>query len=118
MREPNWDWIDARDELKETLTDIGHPAELGDLIARHLGSPRAIRRMAAYLRYERPASVETIADEMLTIRSEIDAWREKTGRRTDCPPPDFYLEGSFRADLVFFAVRLEIGTTGSRNTSR
>ncbi len=77
MREPNWDWIDARDELKETLTDIGHPAELGDLIARHLGSPRAIRRMAAYLRYERPASVETIADEMLSIRSEIDAWREK-----------------------------------------
>ena len=33
--------------------------------------------MAAYLRYERPASVETIADEMLSIRSEIDAWREK-----------------------------------------
>ena len=77
MREPNWDWIDARDELKETLTDIGHPAELGDLIARHLGSPKAICRMAAYLRYERPASVETIADEMRSIRSEIDAWREK-----------------------------------------
>ena len=77
MREHSWDWIDARDELKETLIGIGHPAELGDLIARHLGSPKAIRRMAAYLRYERPASVETIADEMLSICGEIDAWREK-----------------------------------------
>lgn len=77
MRAPNWDWLAARDELKEALTDIGHPPALGDLIAGHLGSPKAIRRMAAWLRYERPASVETIADEMLAIRSEIDAWREK-----------------------------------------
>ena len=42
-----------------------------------LGSPKAIDRMSAYLRYTRPESAEIIADEVLAIRSEIDAWKRK-----------------------------------------
>ena len=33
--------------------------------------------MTAYLGYAKPKSEELIVDEMLAIRSEIDAWKEK-----------------------------------------
>ena len=33
--------------------------------------------MTAYLNYEKPKTEEIVVDEMLAIRSEIDAWREK-----------------------------------------
>jgi hypothetical protein len=33
--------------------------------------------MTAYLQYEKPTSDVMIVDEMLAIRTEIDAWREK-----------------------------------------
>jgi len=56
---------------------LGFPEELGDLIARHLGSPKAIDRMTAYLDYERPSDERMIVDEMLAISAEIDAWRDK-----------------------------------------
>ena len=55
--------------------------ELGDEIARHLGSPKAMERMMAYLRYVKPKKVELVVDEMLAIKSEIDAWREKKEAR-------------------------------------
>lgn len=70
-------WAEARDELVSQLEQLGFPAELGECIARHLGSPRAIVRMTSWLHYEQPHSAELIVDEMLAIRSEIDAWREK-----------------------------------------
>ena len=34
-------------------------------------------RMISYLDYVKPKSEELIVDEMLAIRSEIDAWKEK-----------------------------------------
>ena len=33
--------------------------------------------MTAYLRNARPRDPETVVDEMLAIRSEIDSWRQK-----------------------------------------
>lgn len=77
LMEPNWAWNRARDELVEVLAELGQSAALGECIARHLGSPRAIERMTAYLRYARPASAEMIVDEMLSISAEIEAWRAK-----------------------------------------
>ncbi len=70
-------WARARDDLVRSIESLGFPKELGEAIAQHLGSPKAIERMTAYLNYEKPASEELIVDEMLAIRSEIDAWREK-----------------------------------------
>ena len=55
--------------------------EFADLLARQLGSPKAIDRMTSYLYQARPASVEMIVDEMLSICAEIDAWREKKESR-------------------------------------
>mgnify|MGYP007102082994 CR=1 FL=1 len=70
-------WTRARDALVRAITDLGFPSELGDAIAKHLGSPKAIDRMTGYLYCARPNRAEDIVDEMLAIRSEIDAWKEK-----------------------------------------
>ena len=70
-------WSISRDELVCAVTCLGFPAELGEAMAKQLGSPKAIDRMTAYLNYERPTNVNMVVDEMLAICSEIDAWREK-----------------------------------------
>ena len=74
-------WLRARDELVREVMALGFPEELGDEMARHLGSPKAMERMCAYLRYVKPKTAELIVDEMLAIRSEIDAWRERKEAR-------------------------------------
>ncbi len=70
-------WEQAYQELIAEILSLGFPEELGDAIARHLGSPQAIERMTAYLRYTRPCDARIIVDEMLAISSEIEAWKEK-----------------------------------------
>ena len=70
-------WSRTRDELVFSLEKLGFPAELGEAIARHLGSAKAMERMISYLNYVKPKTEELVVDEMLAIRSEIDAWREK-----------------------------------------
>lgn len=70
-------WSSTRDELIRALVSLGYPAELGNLIAEHIGSPKGIERMTAYLNYVRPDKGELIADEMMAIKSDIDRWREK-----------------------------------------
>ena len=70
-------WSETRNELVRTLKSLGFREELGPAIAEHLGSPKAIKRMTAYLHYVKPKTEELVIDEMLAIRSEIDAWREK-----------------------------------------
>lgn len=71
------EWEDARNELAAALEGQGFPGEVADVLARDLGSPRAISRMASYIRQARPDSMEMIADEMISIREEIDAWKRK-----------------------------------------
>ncbi len=61
----------------KALTALDFPAEIGEQIARQLGSPGAMDRMSGYLYNVKPHSIELVVDEMLAIRSEIEAWREK-----------------------------------------
>ncbi len=77
MTEAQKEWTSARDELIRSVTALGFPEELGNEIARNLGSPKAMYRMMAYLDNVRPKKVELVVDEMLAIRSEIETWREK-----------------------------------------
>ena len=77
MRPNQWQWTSARKDLAAALSDLGYPEELADLLAREVGAPKAIDRMASWLVKARPRSMELIVDEMLAIRSEIDTWREK-----------------------------------------
>ena len=71
------EWVRARDELVHSVVELGFPKELGNEIAKILGSPKAMRRMNAYLYNVKPHSTELVVDEMLAICSEMDAWREK-----------------------------------------
>ena len=70
-------WTRTKDELVRSVERLRFPAELGEAVAKHLGSPKAMGRMISYLDYVKPKSEELIVDEMLAIRSEIDAWKEK-----------------------------------------
>ena len=74
-------WAKARDRLALTVTKLGFPGELADLLAKQLQSPKSIDRMTSWLEYVRPRSMETIADELLAICSDRDTWREKAENR-------------------------------------
>ena len=75
------EWIQARNGLAVAVALLGYPEEFADLLAKQLGSPKAMDRMASYLNHARPGSMEMIVDEMLAIRAEIDAWRQKKESR-------------------------------------
>ena len=70
-------WRLARNRRAAAAASRGYPAEFADLLAKQLGSPKAIDRLASYLDQAHPGSMEMIIDEMLAIRAEIEAWREK-----------------------------------------
>ena len=70
-------WAQARDRLVAAVTGIGFSTELAELMARQLGSPKAIDRMVSYIRQAHPRTEEMLVDEMLAICAEIETWREK-----------------------------------------
>ena len=70
-------WAQARERLAGTITSLGFPEEFADLLAKQLGSPKAIDRMTDWLVHVRPRSVEMVVDEMLAICADIEAWRKK-----------------------------------------
>ena len=71
-------WSHTRDKLISALTELGYPEELGDAIAKHIGSHKGIERMISYLRQVRPNKVELVVDEMISIRSEMTHGRRKS----------------------------------------
>ena len=81
MTTNQYEWAQARDRLVDAVAARGFSRELGALMAKELGSPRAIDRMTAYLWNEKPRTTEIVVDEMLAIRTEIDAWRERKAAR-------------------------------------
>ncbi len=92
-------WAAARDRLAEAVAGLGFPAELADLLARQLQSPRSIDRMTAWLGRVRPRSMETIADELLAICADRDAWREKAESREAQAAYSAWLSSEARASL-------------------
>ena len=70
-------WAFSRDQLAHSISSLSYPKEFADLLAKQLGSPKAIDRLASYIWQAHPDSVEMIVDEMVAIQEEIVAWREK-----------------------------------------
>ncbi|MBO6229948.1 MAG: hypothetical protein J6O50_05225 [Ruminiclostridium sp.] len=70
-------WSSTRDRLVSAVTALGYPEKLGNEIAKHIGAPKGMERMISYLDHVRPNKVEMVVDEMISIRSEIDAWRDR-----------------------------------------
>ncbi len=77
MNDHKTEWVRTKQKLIEAISDLGFPSELGEQIAKQLGSPKAMTRMIAYLEYVKPNSAEMIVDEMLAICSDLDRWRKK-----------------------------------------
>lgn len=71
------EWSRTREKLVFEVVSLGFPEQLGMILAKGLGSPKAMERMISYLKNVRPQTEELIVDEMLAICSEIDAWRDK-----------------------------------------
>ncbi len=93
------EWTMAKGDLCREVLSLGFPKEFGDLLAKELGSPRAIGRMAAYLRSARPRSVEMIVDEMLAIAAEAQTWRErKESREAQASYTAYLYERRMRAE--------------------
>ena len=67
----------AKEELVAEIKKLGFPEELGDAVARNLGSPKAMQRMVSYLQNVKPKKAELVVDEMLAICSEIEEWKKK-----------------------------------------
>ena len=70
-------WTQARDRLVAAVTGIGFSAELAELMAKQLGSSKAIDRMVSYIHQAHPHTEEMLVDEMLAICAEIETWRQK-----------------------------------------
>ena len=77
MTDNQMEWSRKRDELVAAIKKLGFPRELGEQIAKQLGSPKAMDRMLAYLYNVKPRTAELVVDEMLAICSDIDAWHNK-----------------------------------------
>ena len=77
MTEKQMEWSGKRDELVSAIKQLGFPRELGEQIAKQLGSPKAMDRMLAYIYNVKPGTAELIVDEMLAICSDIDTWHNK-----------------------------------------
>ena len=69
--------IRAREGLVDAAIRVGLPPEFGQLMARELRSAVAMDRMRAHLLGVRPSRMEDIADEMLAIMEQRDAWIEQ-----------------------------------------
>ena len=71
------EWGRKRAELVQAVVRLGFPEDLGSAAAEMLGSLRAMDRLIGYLRQAKPKRIEQVADEILAIRAEIDAWKAK-----------------------------------------
>ncbi len=71
------EWAQKKAELTRLIVQLGFPEDLGEAAAKMLGSPKAMDRLMSYLRQVKPRKMEMVVDEMLAIRSEIDAWKDK-----------------------------------------
>jgi hypothetical protein len=56
---------------------MGYPAEFAEVLALNLRTEKALGRMCGYLREAHPRSAEEIADEMMAILSDREAWTAK-----------------------------------------
>ena len=60
--EARQEWSRTRDRLVSAVVQLGFPEELGDQVAKQLGSPKAMERMMGYLHHVKPRSAELIVD--------------------------------------------------------
>ena len=48
MMDRRMEWVRSKDQLVSAVRNLGFPEELGEQIAKQLGSPKAMERMMCY----------------------------------------------------------------------
>ena len=66
-----------RIEQNKQFVRSGFPREFGEVVAGQLHSEKALYRMKQYLKQAAPASMEEVADELLSLMAEVNNWKEK-----------------------------------------
>ena len=66
-----------RRDIMDILVRMGYPKEFGYVIAGQLRTEISLRRMIGYLLQAKPRSAEEIADELLAIQADREAWVQK-----------------------------------------
>lgn len=85
------DYDQAYASLARAVLEEGYPEEFAQVLAGELRSPKAMGRMAAYIRNVHPSGPEQIADEMLAIVQERDSWvRQKMSEHANATVTAFY----------------------------
>ena len=95
MTDNQQEWLTTKQRLVAAVKQLGFPEELGEQMAKQLGSPKAMERMLSYLYNVKPESVELVVDEMLAICSDIESWRDKKASEEALSlvsPPIFYID--------------------------
>ena len=77
MTEQQHEFCAARDRLIHAVENCGFPAELAELCAKQIGSPKGIDRLTSYVYNVRPHNIEMLVDKMLAITDQIHTWRER-----------------------------------------
>lgn len=73
----NASYMETYTKLLIASAKLGFPEEFGKLIAKNLGSEKAMNRMTEYLVKVKPRSPELVADEMLAIMEDRNRWAAK-----------------------------------------
>ena len=60
MTDNQREWGRAKDQLVSAIKQLGFPEELGEQIAKQLGSPKAMNRMMSYLYNVKPRNAGDI----------------------------------------------------------
>ncbi|MBR3107631.1 MAG: hypothetical protein IKH30_10695 [Clostridia bacterium] len=87
------EWTEAKNRLIQAVSSSGFSQKFGEVMARQLGSPKAIDRMTSYVYQAKPRTEELLVDEMLAICDEISTWREKKASQEAQEKYNAYLFG-------------------------
>ena len=91
---PNSDYTAALGRLRDAVESLGYPSELVGVLAKQLRGPWSTDRMAGYLRQAKPQSMEQIADELVAICEERDAFvRRKQAEQSNAAVTRLLNEG-------------------------
>lgn len=63
--------------LVSMMVRRGFPREFGEIVAAELGTEKQMKRMESYLIQAKGASIEEVADEMLSIKEEFQRYRDR-----------------------------------------
>ena len=70
------EWTEAKNRLIQAVSSSGFSQKFGEVMARQLGSPKAIDRTTSYVYHAKPRTEEMPVDEMLAMNEAFSRLNE------------------------------------------